>query len=186
MFVFETSRLKCQSLSATDYGEFESGGEPSWVGFSNPYRHLVEGRSPLRFRAPKVKKDPSFAELAIVLAISKDAHEIIGSVGFHDFPNEAGMIEVGFRIVEEKQNQGLGFELIVGALRWICQRKDVKVLRCTVSPDNVPSMKIIKKLNFEKVGEQIDSDDGLELIFEQTVQDFLAMQDPSGSGSRCQ
>lgn len=44
-------------------------------------------------------------------------------------------------------------------------------------------MKIIKKLAFEKVGEQIDPDDGLELIFEQTAQDFLSRQGPSGRGS---
>ena len=183
---FETSRLQCQALSLADYADFERGVEPPWVGFTNPYKHLVEGRSPLRFRIPQVKQDPSFAELGLILAISKDASEIVGSAGFHDFPNKAGMIEVGFRIVEEKQNQGLGTELVLGMWNWICQRPDVKVLRYTVSPDNAPSMKIIKKLSFEKVGEQIDPDDGLELIFEQTVEDFLSRQGHPGSGSRLQ
>lgn len=121
MFVFETSRLKCQPLSVVDYQEFGRGAEPPWDGFSNPYQHLVDGRSPLRFRIPKVAKDPDFAQLGLILAISKDGNEIVGSVGFHDFPSKAGMIEVGFRIVEERQNQGLGFELLVGALQWICQ-----------------------------------------------------------------
>jgi ribosomal-protein-alanine N-acetyltransferase len=184
--IFETDRLRCQALSLADYADFERGVEPSWDGFTNPYKHLVEGRNPLRFRIPKVKQDPSFAELGLVLAISKDTNEIVGSAGFHDFPNKAGMIEVGFRIVEEKQNQGLGTELLLGMWNWICQRPDVKVLRYTVSSDNAPSMKIIKKLGFEMVGEQVDPDDGPELIFEQSVEDFLGRQGPPGIGSTFQ
>ena len=186
MAIFETNRLRCQGLSLADYADFERGVEPLWDGFTNPYKHLVEGRSPLRFRIPKVKQDPSFAELGLVLAICKDTNEIVGSAGFHDFPNKAGMIEVGFGIVEEKQNQGLGTELLMGMWNWICQRPDVKVLRYTVSSDNAPSMKIIKKLGFELVGEQVDPDDGLELIFEQTVEEFLSRQGPPGSSARFQ
>jgi RimJ/RimL family protein N-acetyltransferase len=183
---FETNRLRCQTLSLADYEHFERGEEPLWEGFTNPYKHLVKGRNPLRFRIPKVKQDPSFAELGLFLAISKDTNEIVGSAGFHDFPDKAGMIEVGFRVVEEKQNQGLGTELLLGIWNWICQRPDVKVLRYTVSSENVPSMKIIKKLGFERVGEQVDPDDGLELIFEQTVEDFLSRQGPPTSVSRFQ
>jgi ribosomal-protein-alanine N-acetyltransferase len=178
---FETNRLRCQALSLSDYADFERGAEPLWGGFTNPYKHLVEGRNPLRFRIPKVTQDPSYAEIGLFLAISKDTNEIVGSAGFHDFPNKAGMIEVGFRIVEEKQNQGLGTELLLGMWNWICQRLDVKVLRYTVSSDNAPSMKIIKKLGFERVGEQVDPDDGRELIFEQTVEDFLSRQGPHGN-----
>jgi hypothetical protein len=35
-------------------------------------------------------------------------------------------------------------------------------------------MKIINKLGFEKVGEQIDPEDGLELIYEMSAADFLS------------
>jgi RimJ/RimL family protein N-acetyltransferase len=56
---------------------------------------------------------------------------------------------------------------------FIGKRSDVKVLRYTVSPDNAPSMHIIKSLNFELVGEQIDEEDGLELIYEKALQDYL-------------
>ena len=91
---FKTDRLICQSLSLAEYAEFEAGREPKWDGFSNPYKHLVEGPSPLVHRIPRVKKDPSFAEIGLLLAISSG--EIIGSAGFHDFPDENGMIEISF------------------------------------------------------------------------------------------
>ena len=174
MKIFETERLLCQSLSLTDYSDFESGKEPMWDGFTNPYKHLVEGPSPLAFRIPRVKKDPSFAEIGLILAISKADKIVIGSAGFHDFPDIAGMIEIGFGIVPEKQKQGFGTELLIGMWRMICERPDVNILRYTVAPDNAPSVHIINKLGFDKVGEQMDPEDGLELIYEKSVADFLS------------
>jgi RimJ/RimL family protein N-acetyltransferase len=50
----------------------------------------------------------------------------------------------------------------------------VKILRYTVSPENAASMHIISKLGFKQTGDQIDPEDGLELIFEKSVEDFLA------------
>jgi RimJ/RimL family protein N-acetyltransferase len=172
--VFETSRLIGQVLSLDDYADFESGREPFWVGFTNPYKHLIEGPNPLRFRIPRVTKDPSFAEIALVLAVTKDYGEVIGSSGFHDFPDEHGVIEVGYGIVPQKQNQGYGKEFLLGTWKWIAERQDVKILRYTVSPRNEVSLHIIRSLGFDQFGEQEDPDDGIELIFEQSVDNFLA------------
>ena len=58
MQIFETDRLRCQSLSLSDYSDFEAGLEPAWQGFTNPYRHLIEGPSPMVHRIPRVKKGP--------------------------------------------------------------------------------------------------------------------------------
>ena len=168
---FETKRLTCRSLSLADYADFEASREPKWDGFSNPYKHLVNGPNPLRHRIPRVKKDSAFAEIGLVLAIADG--EIVGSAGFHDYPDENGMIEIGFGIVPEKQRQGYGLELLHGMWHEIAKRAEVKVLRYTVSPDNEASMHIIKKLGFEQVGEQIDEEDGLELIFEMSILEYL-------------
>lgn len=168
---FKTDRLICQSLSLAEYAEFEASREPKWDGFTNPYKHLVEGPSPLVHRIPRVKKDPTFAEIGLVLAIADG--DIIGSAGFHDFPDENGMIEIGFGIVPDKQRQGYGLELLHGMWKEIANRSDVKILRYTVSPENEASMHIIKKLGFDLVGEQIDEEDGLELIYESSIENYL-------------
>jgi RimJ/RimL family protein N-acetyltransferase len=168
---FNTKRLICRSLTLADYSDFEAGREPEWVGFSNPNKHLVEGPSPLRHRIPRVKKEPDFAEIGLVLAIADG--EIIGSAGFHDFPDENGMIEIGFGIVPEKQRQGYGLELLHGMWKAISSNPDVKILRYTVSPENEASMHIIKKLKFNLVGEQMDDEDGLELIYELPIKEYL-------------
>ena len=83
------------------------------------------------------------------------------------------MIEIGFGIVPERQNRGFGQELLLGMWKAISARNDVKVLRYTVAPDNAPSLHIINKLGFTQVGQQMDPEDGLELIFEKSSLDFL-------------
>jgi RimJ/RimL family protein N-acetyltransferase len=170
---FETERLFGIPLSVEDYASFEKNEEPQWEGFTNPYLHLIEGPNPLTHRIPRVEKDPSFADIGIILAVTKSDREIIGSAGFHDFPNEQGMIEVGYGIVDEMQGQGFGQEFLLGMWRMIIKRDDVKILRYTVAPDNGPSVHIVEKFGFVKVGEQIDPEDGLELIYEQSVEEFL-------------
>ena len=169
---FETERLFGIPLSVENYASFERNEEPKWEGLTNPYRHLIEGPSPLRHRIPKVKANPAFVEIGIILAVTKSDREIIGSAGFHDFPNEQGMIEVGYGIVVEMQGQGFGQEFLLGMWRMIIQRDDVKILRYTVAPDNGPSVHIVEKFGFVKVGEQIDPEDGLELIYEQSSEEF--------------
>jgi RimJ/RimL family protein N-acetyltransferase len=173
MEVFTTSRILGYSLSLNDYRDFEAGNEPIWPGFKNPYKHLAEQPNPLRHRLPLVKENPSFAQIGLILAVEKFSREIIGSAGFHNFPNERGMIEVGFGIVSEKQNQGFGQELLLAMWDMICMRPDVNILRYTVSPQNEPSLHIIGKLGFELVGQQVDPEDGIELIYEQAVEQFL-------------
>jgi hypothetical protein len=48
----------------------------------------------------------------------------------------------------------------------------VKTLRYTVSPSNLISKQIIKKLEFNLVGEQIDDVDGVEEIYELSTADY--------------
>ena len=139
----------------------------------NTHRHLVEGPSPLSFRIPRVKKDPNFAEIGLILAIEKSTEIIVGSAGFHDFPNDEGMIEIGFGIVPELQGRGYGQELLIGMWRMITQNPKVKILRYTVSADNDVSLHIIRKLGFIYIGEQIDLEGGLELIYELPVEKFV-------------
>ena len=169
---FETKRLRCTSLSLLDYAAFEAGEEPNWNGFSNPHRHLVDVPGPLVHRIPRVKVDPSFAEIGLILAIEKSENIIIGSAGFHDQPDENGMIEIGFGIVPDFHNRGFGKELLHGMWQMIVRDPRVKTLRYTVSKDNGPSMHIIDNLKFNLMGEQIDEEDGPELIFELSTEDY--------------
>lgn len=173
MIEFETERLLGISLNPKQYLELENKFEPKWEGFANPFKHLLTDPGPLIHRIPRVKINPGFATIGILFAVQKSTKIIIGSAGFHDFPDAAGMIEIGFSIVPQFQNQGYGKEILLGMWRWIVKRADVKILRYTVSPKNAPSLHIINTIaGFSAVGEQIDPEDGLEIIYEMASEEF--------------
>ena len=180
MSSFDTARLSCRSLSLDEYQTYAAGLEPVWDGFSNPYKHLIEGPNPIPHRIPRVNANPAFAEIGLFIAVEKATGEIVGSSGFHDFPDVNGMIEIGYGIVPQKQNQGFGKELLFGSWSWISKFPGVKTLRYTVAPDNDPSLHIVKKIGFEFKGEQIDPEDGVELIYELEIEKFLNLVGAEG------
>ena len=51
---------------------------------------------------------------------------------------------------------------------WAAQH-GARILRASISPDNEPSLALIRRAGFVEVGSQIDEIDGLELIFEKPV-----------------
>ena len=121
----------------------------------------------------RVKSEPDIAKIGLVLAISKNTKEVIGSAGFKDFPDSNGMIEIGYGIVPQMQNQGLGKELLLGMWNFISKDPRVKILRYVVNESNRPSMHIIRSIGFPEVGQQIDPEEGVEIIFEMPIQEFL-------------
>ena len=55
---------------------------------------------------------------------------------------------------------------------WVTEEPGVRVLRYTVSPSNIASVKIIKYFRFTYIGQQLDEIDGPEDIYEMSVAEF--------------
>lgn len=140
--------------------------------FSNPLQVLVASEGPLRWRVPQVKEDPSTNKWFIRFIVLKGLNHVIGSISFHGVPDQEGMIEIGLGIEEPFRGNGYAQEALLGMWRWACGQEGVKVLRYTVSPDNAPSMAIIKRFGFTFKGVQIDDEDGPENIYEMSVEEF--------------
>jgi RimJ/RimL family protein N-acetyltransferase len=119
-----------------------------------------------------VRKDPAVAKYLLRVAVLRESMEIIGSAGFHNLPDENGMIEIGFGIDPTFQNKGYGKQLLHGMWNWVLKDQRVKTLRYTVSPSNLISKQIIQKLEFNLVGEQLDDIDGVEEIYELSANDY--------------
>ena len=144
------------------------------LGFNNPSNVLVEGHSPVRWRAPQVREDVTLNRWFIRWIVLRETSEIVGSISFHSKPDENGMIEIGLGIESEYQNNGYATEALVAMWNWVCTQHGVETLRYTVSPDNAPSQKIISKFGFSHVGVQIDDEDGPEDIYEMSVEAWRA------------
>lgn len=150
---------------------FASDG-PVPLGFSDPSDVLAPERAPLKWRVPQVREDPACNPWLLRLIVWRERGEIVGHVGFHAPPDAAGMVEIGYTILETFRRHGFGREAALTMWAFAANHPNVRVLRATVAPDNEPSLRIIEGAGFARVGEQIDPEDGLELVYEMSAADF--------------
>jgi len=177
-YAIETPRLLLHHICAYDlitlFEEPENlviyEGKP----YTNPHRHLMDESGPLAWRVPQVRVDPSLNKWFVRWIVLKESKEIIGSTSFHGAPDSSGMIEVGLGIQENFRNQGFAREALRGFWLWALQFPEVKILRYTVSPTNLPSIRVINSFGFGYKGEQMDEIDGPESIYEIPRDEFLA------------
>lgn len=173
-----TRRLELVAILPEEYERLAvDRADPTlWTdrGLTNPYRYFVDDPGPLEHRIPRVRANPSFAAYAVRLAVLRAERVIIGSAGFHDLPDERGMIEIGLEIVEPLRRQGYARELVHGMWSWVIGQPGVRVLRYGCAVTNAPSQSLVRSLGFEHVGEQIDEEDGPEDLYEMSVEEYRA------------
>ena len=141
-------------------------------GFYDPDKYFLNNPNPIKYRLPRIRQNPEYAKYLLRVAVLKDNPIIIASAGFHDAPDSDGMIEIGFGVDKRYQGRGFGQEILHGMWSWVANDPQVKTLRYTVSPDNLISQHIIKKLGFKYKGQQIDEVDGPEDIYELSASDY--------------
>jgi len=157
---------------------------PVPLGFADPHDVLRPDRSPLHHRVPQVLADPAVNPWLVRLAVLRDSGEIVGLVGFHDRPDARGMVEIGYGVLPGHRRRGLAREMAMTMWSYAASRPDVRVLRATVDPGNGASRAVIEGAGLVHVGEQIDPEDGLELVYEIPTADFAARWNVSGGPSR--
>ena len=141
--------------------------------FTNPHGVFTAENLPRTNRLADVQANPENIRWYYRIIVDRARNIAVGSVSFHGAPDETGMVEIGIGIAPEEQGKGYAQQALRAMWDWVIHEPGVKLLRYTVSPDNAPSIAIINKFGFPQIGEQIDEEDGLELIFETTVQGYL-------------
>ena len=117
-----------------------------------------------RIRHDQVLADPAAADW-VARAVLVDG-QVVGHVGFHGPPDEAGMVEVAYSVDPLLRRRGHARCLLAAALAWAAEVPAVRTVRASISPDNVASLATIAPFGFTHVGEQWDDEDGLELLYE--------------------
>jgi RimJ/RimL family protein N-acetyltransferase len=147
--------------------------EPIPLVYPDPHDVLHPDRSPLGFRIAQVRHDPTVNPWLIRMAVTRGASPtIVGLGNFHDRPDGRGMVEIGYRVLPSHRRHGYGREIATTMWAYAVTHPDVRVLRASVSPDNAPSLAIVRGAGLEMVGMQDDPEDGLEWIFEMPAADF--------------
>ena len=141
-------------------------------GFSDPIKYFENNKHPIKYRITQVLENPDSAKYLLRVAVLKKDPIIIATAGFHSLPNENGMIEIGLGIEPAFQGKGYAKESLQAMWRWAVGFPEVKTLRYTVSPDNLPSIAVINFFGFELKGQQMDEIDGPEDIYEMSAKNF--------------
>ena len=174
--VIVSERLELHHISVEGIIElFEEKSDVNAIAgrdFTNPHKNLIEDSGPLAWRVPQVKVDPSLNKWFVRFIVLKESRVVIGSTSFHGAPDGEGMIEIGLGIEPAFQGKGYAKESLQAMWRWAVSFPEVRTLRYTVSPDNLPSIAVIKYFGFDHKGQQMDEIDGPEDIYEMSAENF--------------
>jgi [ribosomal protein S5]-alanine N-acetyltransferase len=96
--------------------------------------------------------------------------KMIGHAGYHGPPGHNSVknpdaVEFGYTIEASYRRRGFATEA-VRRLMHESEERGITHYVLAVSPDNEPSLAVVRKLGFVQTGEAMDEEDGLELVFE--------------------
>ena len=116
-------------------------------------------------RLEQVRADPASEPWLARPAATADG-TVVGHAGFHSRPDDAGVVEVGYAVVPALRGRGHGHALLAALLAEADAAPQVRVVRASVAPGNAASLRVVAAAGFVQVGEQVDDEDGLELVLE--------------------
>lgn len=118
-------------------------------------------------RADLVERDPTDTRSAVRLV--RRSGEVVGNAGFHGPPDAAGMVEIGYEIYPAHRRRGIARAVLTRMVREARESAAVRTVRLSIAPDNEPSLGLARSAGFLRTGEQMDPEDGLELVLELPV-----------------
>ena len=139
------------------------------IGVDLPEAFPREGEKRfLALRLGQMREDERFLEWCPYVVVLGD--QMIGHAGYHGPPGKnstqnSAAVEFGYAIEPDFRGRGYATEA-VGRLIREAEERGIKHFVLAVAPDNEPSLAIIRKFGFVHTGEQMDEEDGLELVFE--------------------
>jgi ribosomal-protein-alanine N-acetyltransferase len=166
--VVVTARLLLIALPGPVIAEVlagEPGAFVELVGVGYPVEWPSEDRHVLELRKRQISEGVDHRWL-LRAVVTRDEPAMVGRIGFHGPPDPNGMVEIGYKVDPAYRRQGFGFECAERLIDAAERLSQVSVVRASIAPDNVPSLRIAQRLGFRRIGEQIDEIDGLELVFE--------------------
>jgi RimJ/RimL family protein N-acetyltransferase len=122
----------------------------------------------LELRLRQMRSDDRFLEWCPHAVVLRG--RMIGHAGYHGPPGRNATqnpdaVEFGYTIEPAYRGRGYATDAANQLMR-TAEERGITQFVLSSSPDNEPSLAIIRKLGFVQTGEAIDDEDGLELVFE--------------------
>jgi RimJ/RimL family protein N-acetyltransferase len=84
--------------------------------------------------------------------ILRETGEVIGDIGFHGPPDEAGTVEIGYSVVEQYRGRGLAGESAVAICGLAWSRPEVTRIIAQTAVDNAASAGVLRHAGFREDG----------------------------------
>lgn len=120
----------------------------------------------------QLQEDPEYKPWATRGIILKSEMKMIGLIRFHGRPDPRankpymkGSVELGYRIFSDYRRKGYAREAISGMINWATEVFNVHRFTASISPENLPSLALVRSFGFIKIDEVMDEIDGLEHVY---------------------
>lgn len=125
----------------------------------------------LAVRVKLMTDDPDEAPWLTRAMLRRSDGAFIGNIGFHGKPNASHQAELGYTVGDPYRRQGYASEAALALIDWARREHAIRHFIVSVSPRNGPSLGMAAKLDFQRIGTQIDEFDGEEYVFERVFED---------------
>ncbi|MGH8987325.1 MAG: GNAT family N-acetyltransferase [Acidimicrobiales bacterium] len=85
--------------------------------------------------------------------IERESGSVVGDIGFHGPPDDAGTVEVGYSVTPGRRGRGYATEAAVALVAWASSQPNVQAIVAGCDPDNVPSVHTLERAGFSRTGE---------------------------------
>lgn len=107
----------------------------------------------LPFFIERMEQDPAHA-IWDVITVHKADKVVIGGIGCHGAPDEAGRVEIGYDIIPEYQGHGYATEMARCLIAWAFQQPDIQVIIAECLDDNIGSIRVLEKVGMKHMGHE--------------------------------
>jgi len=121
----------------------------------------LDGFLPVQLKRMEAEPDRRQWMARLIVGESEGA---VGHCGFHGPPDTVGRAEIGYTVFSQFRGRGYAKEAARGLVDWAFEQGEREVY-AAVSPNNGPSLAVVRRLGFTQIGTQEDEVDGLELVF---------------------
>lgn len=107
-----------------------------------------------------LEKNPQVLRWGMHLFIHKAENKIIGNGGFKGLADENGMVEIGYAISPQFENQGLATEAARGMIDYAFSWSNVKMVDAHTLAEENASVRVLQKCGMTRIAEKHDAEDG--------------------------
>ncbi|MGH8510142.1 MAG: GNAT family N-acetyltransferase [Gammaproteobacteria bacterium] len=86
---------------------------------------------------------------------------VVGSCGFKGPPTPDGVVEIAYGVAPEYRGKGYATEAAQALVSYAFSNRKVRVVRAHTLAQANASTRVLAKCGFRRIGEVVDSDDGL-------------------------